>query len=225
MLIDMHVHEKTHSFDSFIGLEEIIERGKLMGLDGVCVTDHESNGLRDKARQVSAKKDFQVFVGAEILTFEGDVLVFGMDQLPQKKMHARDLVELVLQQGGAVICAHPYRQNGRGMGDGIKKLGCLSGVEGLNGSTPLTLNTKACHVAAEMNIPLFGSSDAHHLKQLGKYATMFQGRIRDEKDLVEAILEGNVAPVYFQEGTYHRFDAKQHDLEGFISSKVRGYKR
>ncbi len=216
MLIDMHVHEKTYSFDSFMGLEEIIHRGKQMGLDAVCITDHESNGLKDVACQISAEKDFPVFVGAEILTFEGDVLVFGIDQLPKEKMHACDLVELVTRQGGAAISAHPYRQNGRGMGDEIKRLSCLSGIEGLNGSTPLHLNAKACHVATNLNLPVFGSSDAHDLQQLGKYATLFQGIIRDEKDLVEAIMEGNVAPVYYWKGAYHRFDAEHHKVEGIV---------
>ena len=208
MLIDMHVHEKTFSSDSFMGIEEIIARSKVLGLDAVCITDHESNGLRERSEEISRNFRFPVFVGAEILTFDGDVLVFGLDRLPEQKMHASDLVELVKRNGGTAICAHPYRQNGRGMGDVLKQLSGLSGVEAWNGSTPYALNLKACQAAMQKNLCLFGSSDAHDLQQLGKYATEFQGNVRDERDLIEAIREGDVAPVYYAQGSYYRFDAE-----------------
>ena len=208
MLIDMHVHEKTFSSDSFMGIEEIIARSKVLGLDAVCITDHESNGLRERSEEISRNFRFPVFVGAEILTFDGDVLVFGLDRLPEQKMHASDLVELVKRNGGTAICAHPYRQYGRGMGDVLKQLSGLSGVEAWNGSTPYALNLKACQAAMQKNLCLFGSSDAHDLQQLGKYATEFQGNVRDERDLIEAIREGDVAPVYYAQGSYYRFDAE-----------------
>ena len=49
MLIDMHVHEMRNSSDSFMSLEEIVEQARQIGLDGVCITDHESMGLREYA--------------------------------------------------------------------------------------------------------------------------------------------------------------------------------
>ncbi len=212
MLIDMHVHEKTYSSDSLMSLEEIIEQGKQLGLDAVCITDHDSNGLKEAACQISREKNFRVFVGAEILTLDGDVLVFGIDHIDRfltGEMHAHELVSIITRLGGAAISAHPYRQNGRGMGDimgdKIRRIVNLSGIEGFNGSTPFHLNVKACQVAMEMKLPIFGSSDAHHLEKLGKYATLFPDGIRDEKDFVEAILEGNVEPVYYLEGSYHKF--------------------
>ena len=40
MLVDMHLHEKIFSLDSFITVEQIVEVAKLRGLDAVCITDH-----------------------------------------------------------------------------------------------------------------------------------------------------------------------------------------
>lgn len=34
MLIDMHLHQDRHSFDSHVSLEDIIDEAKCKGLDG-----------------------------------------------------------------------------------------------------------------------------------------------------------------------------------------------
>lgn len=204
MLIDMHLHEKTYSSDSILDLREMIHRARRMGLDGICITDHESMGLTEKARDMSREMLFPVFVGAEVLTHQGDLLVFGVDHVPHRLMGAEELVDWVARQGGATISAHPYRQNGRGMGDSLLSLDRLSGVEGLNGSTPFHLNRKAQQAAESRSLPIFGGSDAHHIQQVGKYATSFSGVIRDIKDLVEGIKEGNVDPVQYKDGFYQR---------------------
>ena len=57
MIIDTHMHEKTYSSDSFLSLEDIVKKSKSMGLDGVCITDHESNEIKDFAHQ---KKRFML---------------------------------------------------------------------------------------------------------------------------------------------------------------------
>lgn len=206
MLMDMHIHEKTYSDDSVMGLRDIIRQGRRMGLDGICITDHESIGLVEKAAQVSLEMNFPVFVGAEILTFEGDLLIFGVDHLPGFMMHAQELIDWTNRRGGVAISAHPYRQNGRGIGDKLFSLKGLAGIEGLNGSTPAYLNKKGQETATAMNIPVFGSSDAHRLHKVGVYATEFQGRVRDMKDLLEGIKSGQVSPMEFVEGFYRPMD-------------------
>ena len=41
MLVDMHIHEKTFSLDSFLTLEEIVSIAKRRGLDAVCIRSEE----------------------------------------------------------------------------------------------------------------------------------------------------------------------------------------
>lgn len=206
MIIDLHIHEKTYSSDSHIALEEIIDKAMEMGLDGVCITDHESVQLREKAHALSREKNFPVFVGAEVLTYEGDLLVYGLDHLPSHKMHADELAAYVTSRGGALISAHPYRKNNRGLEDHLKHIERLSGVEGLNGNTPFYLNLQAMEAAEESQKPIFGGSDAHVIQQVGKYATRFNGTIGNEQELAQAIREGNVTPVYRWQGTYLDFN-------------------
>lgn len=53
MLVDMHLHECTYSTDSFLHLEEIVSIARQKGLDAICITDHDSMGLRERAEAAS----------------------------------------------------------------------------------------------------------------------------------------------------------------------------
>lgn len=206
MIIDTHMHEKTYSLDSKISLEEIVNRGREMGLDGVCITDHESNEIMEKAHEYSKETGFLIIVGAEILTYEGDITVFGLDKLPKEKVHAQQLIDMTLKAGGVAMSAHPFRQNNRGMGDIIRDVKGLSGIEAFNGSTTPHHNLYAYGLAAELGLPSLGASDAHTYEAIGKYATVFPGNIRDERDFIEAIKSNRVCPAVYTDSGYENID-------------------
>lgn len=209
MILDLHIHEKTHSSDSHMELDDIIEKAKDMGLDGICITDHDSMGLKDRVLQMRKEQDdFVVLIGAEILTFEGDILAFGLDEVPDKMMHAKDLLKLISDQGGVGISAHPYRKNNRGLEDHIKTMPGLSAIEGLNGSTPDFLNGKAIMDATMKDEPFTGGSDAHEIHRVGRYATKFYRTIRNESDLIEAIKNKEFDGVYYDSNCYRLYDEK-----------------
>ena len=65
MLIDMHIHESTCSADSQMTLEEIVATAKERGLDAICITDHDSMGLKERAEAYSREVGFPIFVGVE----------------------------------------------------------------------------------------------------------------------------------------------------------------
>ena len=195
MLIDMHVHEKRHSLDSFMTLEEIVEEALSVGLDGVCITDHESMGLKKFAAEYSKKTGFPIFVGAEYLTKEGDILAFGIDELPDKEMlPAQEFIDYVNSKGGICIAAHPFRNNNRGLEENLKKVKGLTGIEVLNGSTSFEANQKALLYCKELGLEQFGASDAHDTFQLGKYATRLSRWVSNVDELVAAIKEGGCVP-------------------------------
>lgn len=197
MIIDTHVHAYPTSNDSLITLEEIVEQAQVIGLDGVCITDHDNLEIRDKAHEYSQKVNFPIFVGAEVWTFEGDVIVFGLNELPPHRVHVDYLLYLVSQAGGVAISAHPYRKNFRGMGDFIKQVPELNGIEVFNGSTDCEDNLKAVELADKLKLPMLGASDAHRREALGRFATVFPDGLRDEQDLIEAVKQGRVYPVQY----------------------------
>lgn len=206
MIIDIHIHEKNNSMCSHIGLDEIVEEARRKGLDGICITDHDSNALAAQAHKYRQNYGFPVLVGAEVLTFEGDILVFGLDILPREKMHAWELLDLVVREGGVGIAAHPYRDNNRGLKDQIKILPNLSGFEVLSGRTEPHNNMKALNVAKELGLTGLGGSDAHELDEVGKFATYFPQPIKSEADFVKAVKSRRYEPVFYANGNYQRGD-------------------
>ncbi len=90
MIIDMHIHQKMNSSDSKLDLFEAIEVAKQRGLDGICITDHDDLGLRPMAQTISTETGFPVYVGVEIFTLDGDLLCFGIDEMPQERLSAQE---------------------------------------------------------------------------------------------------------------------------------------
>ena len=73
MIIDTHIHESKFSLDSKVSLIEIMSRAKEIGLDGICITDHDNNDITEEARELSKKTGFLIIPGVEVLTYEGDM--------------------------------------------------------------------------------------------------------------------------------------------------------
>ncbi|KMT23156.1 PHP-associated domain-containing protein [Clostridium cylindrosporum] len=202
MIIDIHMHESKYSLDSFISLKEIVKKAKEIGLEGICITDHESNEIKEEARKLSIKESFPIIVGAEFLTFEGDILVFGLNNLPKEKIHAEELLEMVDKVGGAAIAAHPYRKNNRGLEGKIRTIKGLHGVECFNGSTPMDLNLIAYNDALQRGVALLGGSDSHVIENIGKYATRFPRGTCTVDDFITAIKNNQTEPVIYENGVY-----------------------
>ena len=202
MLFDLHIHEKTYSFDSRVALRDIIEEAKRKGLNGICITDHESNGLKNEALILSQELDFTIIVGIEILTTDGDLLIFGVNDFPEEQVGAQTLINWVNTRGGVTIAAHPYRKNNRGLENKLSKVKGLTAIEGINGRTPYHENEAARLMALSLNSPMTGGSDAHLAHEVGSVATRFNKVIRNEFDLVEAIKSGVYEPVVYNRGVY-----------------------
>lgn len=212
MIIDTHVHENKYSSDSFLDFKEAIELSKLLGLDGICITNHDNNTLRDEIGDSAKINGLLVIVGSEVLTHEGDILVFGLKDIPKEMLSAEELLKMVKKNNGVAIAAHPFRNNNRGIGDNMRRLSpLLSGIESFNGSTYSYHNLQSYALATELNLPSLGASDAHNLNNLGKYATNFYDNIRDHKDFIEAVKTGNFHPVMRKNGQYENINYYYED--------------
>jgi len=190
MVFDMHVHQNRHSSDSKMDIYKGIEYAKEIGLDGICITDHDNLGLRPLAKELSDQTGIQVIVGVEIYTLDGDLLCFGIDEMPAERLSAQETIDFVLERGGACIAAHPYRHNRRGLEDVMFSVTGLTAIEGYNGRTKAEDNMRAVSVAKQLNIPVTGGSDAHTVAELGGYVTIFEDVIKDEKTFINALKSG-----------------------------------
>ena len=199
MVIDLHFHTKQFSSCSKIDMEEGIKQAKALGIDGICITDHDIFACRAMAQALQEKYEILVIVGTEIYTKEGDLLCFGLDEIPSEQPTAQDMIDHINLLGGACIAAHPFRNNNRGMGETLRQLTGLHAIESLNGNTCNDNNDRAKRIADELGIPCTGGSDAHSLDRIGIYATQFLVNVESELDLIGAIRRGQMIPWKKQE--------------------------
>lgn len=207
MIIDLHSHEKRYSPDSFQSLDQMTARAKELGIDAICITDHDSQGLADEIGWESTHNGIRIFVGCEYYTAQGDILVFGAKALPTGRIDTRELWHAVREQGGVMIAAHPYRHNLRGIMDGIYEYAdCLVAVEGYNGSTFARDNTRAVLAAKEAGLFITGAADSHTPNAMGSFATEFEDDIHTVDELVAALKKGNYHPLEWSDNGFIRID-------------------
>ena len=108
MIVDLHIHTSLGSDDSVITAEQIITQAKKRRLDAICITEH-GNVRSQISGQLLDHRDLLVFAGMEASTELGDVLIFGLDSYPRQIWRAADIRRFVVEAGGVMIAAHPFR--------------------------------------------------------------------------------------------------------------------
>jgi len=202
MLVDMHIHEKTFSLDSFLSLDEIVAIAKSRGLDAVCITDHDSMGLRQYCEEYSRKTGFPIFVGIEFFSLQGDITGFGIDSFPDHRVSAQEFIDHVNKSGGFCTACHPFRKNMRGLEDNLRTVKGLHGVEVLNGSTPMDLNRTALQYCRELGLKAIGASDAHVPENVAKYVTWLPEKVDNLKDFVAQLHQCETRPAIWNGSSY-----------------------
>ena len=206
MLVDMHLHECTHSLDSFINLEQIVTVAKSRGLDAVCITDHDSMGLRDYAAEYSRKVGFPIFVGVEFFSLQGDITAWGIDSFPDHRVSAQEFIDHVNKSGGFCVSCHPFRNNNRGLEDNLRNVMGLHGVEVLNGSTSLEANRTALRYCRELGLQAIGASDAHVVPNIAKYVTWLPEKVDNTADFVAQLHHCKTRPAIWNGVAYDIVD-------------------
>lgn len=207
-ILDLHVHTSPASPCSSADVDLLIREAKRVGLDGVCLTDHNHVWTRHEIEALSRKHAFLVLRGNEITTNQGDMITFGLEEEIQGIIKLEDLRRKVLQAGGFMIVAHPFRGFllfGTGhLGMTPEKamerplFRSVDAVEVLNGKVTERENATASEVAAGLGLPVTGGSDAHEVSEVGLCATRFFCAITNEEQLLEALKTGNYSPMAFR---------------------------
>ena len=217
MFIDTHMHEMTYSKDSFLKLDEMVQIAKEKGLGAICITDHDSMGLREYAKEYTEKTGFLVLVGIEYFSLQGDIAAFGIDEYPQERVSAQEFIDMVKAQGGICFAVHPFRNNNRGLEDNLRTVRGLDGLEVLNGSTTYEACKTAAEYALELGYFTMGSSDCHVPEKVGVCATYFPNDIHSMEEFIEEFKKGQMQPAYYIDGDYRIVEVKEYerDTEGY----------
>jgi len=203
MLIDLHNHTRALSWDSDLDVDDLVERAKKAGLDGICLTEHDYFWDHDTVRQIAKRHDYLVIPGIEVNTEDGHVLCFGLEKYVYGMHRFAELAEHVGQAGGAMVAAHPYRRRMPWHPEKESELeealaraarntiwDACQGVELINGRGTPSENEFSARLGEMLGRPATAGSDAHRAADIGVCATEFLGRIEGLDDLIEALRAG-----------------------------------
>ena len=197
------------SDDSFMSVDDAIAKAKSLGLDGICLTDHDAFWPEETIRELTQRHEFLVLAGSEINTDAGHVLTFGLSRY-EFGMHKPDFLRACVErEGGVLIAAHPYRRRfleepgrdpearagmlERALADPL--FGLCEAVESLNGRGTEAQNRYSAELSARLSMPSTAGSDAHREAQMGTAATEFYGKIECVEDLIRLLKSGQYRPI------------------------------
>ena len=214
MLIDLHAHTFPSSDDSFMSPDELVGAAKELGLDGVCITEHDYFWEPADILALSRRHNFLVLSGCEVNTDGGHVLVFGLEKYVFGMHKVSFLRQLVEQAGGAMVAAHPYRRRYlRGqteMPDAYRAMvdnACADrffsfcdAIEVLNGRATDDETTFSIDLDRRLGLGVAGGSDSHRLTHLGNVGTRFHNKVTCLDDLIREIKARRTEPVALDKG-------------------------
>lgn len=182
--------------------EDLIDRALAIGVEGICVVEHDSYEASETAAEFGEGSGLVVLRGVEVTTDKGHVLVYGVaddrwrEVAREGVVPAQALVEFVRDAGGVAVPAHPFRLDHTSMGDALAAIAGLFAVEGFNGSAARSENAAACEFAARYGLRVTGGSDAHMPGQVGRCVTSFERRVETVAELAAELKAGRFAGRY-----------------------------
>lgn len=234
MLIDLHTHTHPGSWDSFLTPDELIERSRQAGIDGIVLSEHDWAWDPEEVKALAKRHNFLVLPGMEINTEDGHILVYGMHRYVYGMHRAHELAEHVRKDDGVMIAAHPYRrqhpwnwESEKEWADALDRAKhndgyrFISAMEMGNGRGKTQENTFAVEIANTMGFHGTAATDAHAVADVGKAVTYFDAKIETELDLIDAIRTGRFWPIDLTRGKVLQ-DPLYHDLPTDVEARWRG---
>jgi predicted metal-dependent phosphoesterase TrpH len=202
-LADVHMH--TTFSDGTGSVAEVLTFVEdHTSLDVIAITDHDTIEGALRARDLAAAHNyrFEIIVGEEISTREGHLLALFLQESIAPGQSIERSIELVHEQGGLAIVAHPFNRVFRHSVQRSVMNRLLrqpdvhpDGIETLNGSFAGIGSSQIAMRLARTVYPWAetGSSDAHTLTAIGCARTIFSGHTA--ADLRTAIERRETAPI------------------------------
>ncbi|MFX0093499.1 MAG: PHP domain-containing protein [Candidatus Hodarchaeota archaeon] len=218
MKIDLHTHS-IYSMQYIPGLywpyqdctltpELTCKLAKRRRLDGVALTDHDTN--RGGPRFVKAAKKLGLcpLVGQEVSKYENGsrwahIQVFGIDNLPWKIRlePLEEFLDFVKDNNGIAILAHPFDLTNTVPSPGWDReliqplpqnLAPFKVIESHNGFQLKENNDIAAQISNKMGLMATGGSDAHYPEMVARCWTIFHDLPQDasSEDVLEVLRKG-----------------------------------
>jgi hypothetical protein len=167
---------------------EVVKAAKAAGLRGIAITDHDSIGGDIEAKELS-QGEFLIIPGIEVSSRDGHILGLGVSEPIPRDLPAAETVELIKEQGGIAIAAHPFGL-GRRMGSVFKAK--FDAIEVFNSRAYFISNSLARKFAKRNNLPMTAGSDAHYPDEIGLAGVEIDCELKLE-DVLKAVRWGETS--------------------------------
>lgn len=156
------------------------------GLNGFAFTDHDNLDALGELRLLPLPKDFLIIPGIEVTSRHGHILGLGVREVVPPRLGAEETVELIREQGGIAVAAHPFWLNGR---PGAVFHARFDAVEVFNSRSYFLSNPLARRYAERKGLPMTGGSDGHTEEEVGLAHTEV-GEVKGVEGVLEEIRKG-----------------------------------
>jgi predicted metal-dependent phosphoesterase TrpH len=207
----MHSHSVS-SDDSRATVEQYVKwiqvlRKRGHTVDGIVLTEHRKFDFDKDYSDLASQYGVLILKGSELDTRYGHFLVYGVTEpLTQAidfgdvRMDARALMQAARQHDAIALPAHPGRF-GIGLTEYVAQGEAFDDVEiveRLNGGSRAGENERAEELCNSHNLLGIGGSDAHLTSHIATCMTDFKAVIKNENNLVDALLSKEFQPVWLE---------------------------
>jgi predicted metal-dependent phosphoesterase TrpH len=197
---DLHIH--TRDGDGLDSLQTILDHVEHnTDLDVIAITEHDNLLTSFKARELWSRAGFrfELVTGEEVTTLDGHLVALFLERPVPSLKRIEETIDAVHSQGGVCFVPHPGSRLTRSVSHAVirrlhaqKERGTwLDGLEAANAApTGRFYLSAALRLAAELELPTIGASDAHFRQVIGSAYTSFAGR--SAGDLRDSLASGEV---------------------------------
>ena len=199
---DLHLH--TDFSDGLHSPRQVVQSASKAGLQVIAITDHDTLEGAHRAKEYALRRpdlNIQVILGEEVSTLNGHVIGIFLSKFVPPRLTAHRTVDLIHQQGGIAILAHPfhiYTGKDSGHPKAVEMLSDIpfDGIETINHGDALSFwsNRKALKIMERHRLAPIGCSDAHNARFVGMGYTEFEGETPE--DLKAALLTRRTKALY-----------------------------
>jgi len=195
LTVEFHAHSE-HSHDGRDPVEDLLERARAAGLDGLAVTDHDTiEGSLDAAAKAD-DYDLVGIPGMEVTSDAGHVLALGVTELVPAGLSFTETVDAIHEAGGIAVVPHPFQKSRHGVGPNVDRetLATADAIEVYNSRLLTGLaNRRAEQFARQHGLPMTAGSDAHIAEMVGRAPTQVGTDERTVEAILDAVVEGRTS--------------------------------
>ncbi len=192
-LYDLHIHTKW-SRDSTADPRLVVKVSIKKGLSGIAITDHNEILGAYEAKKY-APEGFEVIIGEEIRTNQGDIIGLNISDRINPKVDVEEAIDRIKEQGGLVLLPHPISLSRRKIGGKILRiLDRVDLIEVVNGRSFFIDNLLSKRLAEKANKPGVGGSDAHFYFEIGSVSVDLSNGLEKPGPIVEKHFRLRIIP-------------------------------